>query len=96
MTEFLSRFVWVMRRKLSEVYLDCDKNTIDGMLLIIVEKVVLEMEKGGFEQMVDAASTTPSHDLSEDLWKTVWEVSNEVLDDMQKARKKEKRKGFFT
>lgn len=95
MTEFLSRFVWVMRRKLSEVYLDCDKNTIDGMLLIIVEKVVLEMEKGGFEQMVDAASATPSHDLSEDLWKTVWEVGNEVLDDMQKARKKEKMKGFL-
>ncbi|KAI8029528.1 hypothetical protein LOK49_LG01G00659 [Camellia lanceoleosa] len=54
-----------MRGKLSEVYTDCDKKTIDGMLLIIVGK------------------------------KTVWEISNEVLDDMNKARKKEKMKGFL-
>ena len=95
MNEFLSRFVWIMRRKLSEVYSDCDKKTIDGMLLIIVEKVISEMEKGGLEQMLGAVEATPSHDFSEDLWKTVWEVSNEVLDDMLKARKKEKMKGFL-
>lgn len=95
MTEFLSRFVWIMRRKLSEVYLDCDKHTIEGMLLVIVGKVVSEMEKGGLEQMLDAAVATPSNDFSEDLWKTVWEVSSEVLDDMQKAMKKEKVKGFL-
>ncbi|KAL6995695.1 hypothetical protein U1Q18_005829 [Sarracenia purpurea var. burkii] len=95
MNEFLSRFVWIMRRKLSEVYLDCDKKTIDGMLLIIVGKVVSEMEKGGLEQMLGAAATTPSQDFSEDLWKTVWEVSIEVLDDMQKAKKREKMKGFL-
>ncbi|XP_057470124.1 pentatricopeptide repeat-containing protein At1g05670, mitochondrial [Actinidia eriantha] len=95
MNEFLSRFVWIMRRKLSEVYSDCDKKTIDGMLLIIVGKVVSEMEKGGLEQMLGAVEATASHDFSEDLWKTVWEVSNEVLDDMRKARKKEKMKGFL-
>ncbi|GFS41501.1 pentatricopeptide (PPR) repeat-containing protein [Actinidia rufa] len=95
MNEFLSRFVWIMRRKLSEVYSDCDKKTIDGMLVIIVEKVISEMEKGGLEQMLGSVEATPSHDFSEDLWKTVWEVSNEVLDDMRKARKKEKMKGFL-
>lgn len=96
MNEFLSRFVWIMRGKLSEVYTDCDKKTIDGMLLIIVGKVVSEMEKGLLEQMLGSAVATPSHDdFSEDLWKTVWEISNEVLDDMNKARKKEKMKGFL-
>lgn len=95
MNEFLSRFVWIMRGKLMEVYTDCDKQTIDGMLLIIVRKVVSEMEKGGLEQMLGAAVAAPSQDFSEDLWKTVWEVSNLVLDDMKKARNKEKMKGFL-
>lgn len=92
MTEFLSRFVWIMRGKLSESYPGCDKETINGMLLIIVDKVVGEMEKDGLQLMPAAEG---SHDLSEDLWKTVWEVSNVVLDDMQKAQKKEKMKGFL-
>ncbi|KAF8389194.1 hypothetical protein HHK36_025887 [Tetracentron sinense] len=95
MSEFLSRFVWIMRGKLSEAYMDCDKQTLNGMLLIIVEKVVSEMEKGGLERMLGAAMATPSHDFSEDLWKTVWEVSNSVLDDMNKARKKEEMKRFL-
>ncbi|XP_059637966.1 pentatricopeptide repeat-containing protein CRP1, chloroplastic [Cornus florida] len=96
MNEFLSRFVWIMRGKLSEVYSDCDKQTIDGMLLIIVGKVVSEMEKGDLEQMLGAAGITPSDDVfSEDLWRTVWEVSNLVLDDMKKAKKKDKMKGFL-
>lgn len=95
MNEFLSRFVWIMRGKLSEVYTDYDKKTIDGMLLIIVEKVVSEMEKGGLEQMLGTAMATPSDDFSEDLWITVWEVSNEVLKDMEKAAKKEKMKTFL-
>lgn len=95
MNEFLSRFVWVMRGKLSEVYPDCDKETIDGMLLIIVGKVASEMEKGGLEQMLGEAAATPSQDFSADLWKTVWEVSNMVLEDMKKERKKEKMKLFI-
>ncbi|KAJ7957740.1 Pentatricopeptide repeat-containing protein [Quillaja saponaria] len=93
--EFLSRLVWIMRGKLSEVYPDCDKQTIDGMLMIIVSKVVSELEKCGLEQMLDAAVVTPSQDFSEDLWKTVWEVSNMVLDDMNKEKKKEKMKSFL-
>lgn len=95
MNEFLSRFVWIMRGKLSQVYPDCDKQTIDGMLLIIVGKVAYEMESGGLEQMLGAAVATPSQDFSEDLWKTVWEVSNKVLDDMKKEKQKEKMKGFL-
>ncbi|GMQ11642.1 hypothetical protein CsSME_00054190 [Camellia sinensis var. sinensis] len=42
-----------MRGKLSEVYTDCDKKTIDGMLLIIVWKAVSEMEKGGLNKYLD-------------------------------------------
>lgn len=95
MNEFLSRFVWIMRGKLSEVYTDCNKQTIDSMLLIIVGKVVSEMEKSSLEQMLGATMAIPSQDFSEDLWKTVWEVSNSVLEDMDKERKKEKMKGFL-
>ncbi|KHG22720.1 hypothetical protein F383_08842 [Gossypium arboreum] len=93
--EFLSRFVWIMRGKLSEVYTDCDKETINGMLLVIVEKVVEEMEKGGIQRMVGSKVAIPSQDFSEDLWKTVWEASNMVLEDMEKARKKERMKQFL-
>lgn len=95
MNEFLSRFAWSMRKKVNEVYPDCDKETIDGMMLIIVEKVVSEMEKGGLEQMIGVAASTPSPDFSEDLWRTVWEVSNAVLQDMVKEKKKEKMKVFL-
>ncbi|KAL0438531.1 UNVERIFIED_CONTAM: protein NUCLEAR FUSION defective, mitochondrial [Sesamum latifolium] len=84
-----------MRKKLSEAYPDCDKNTVDGMLVIIVEKVVSEMEKGGLEQMTGSAASTPSEDFSEDLWRTVWDVSNVVLQDMEKEKKKEKMKIFL-
>ncbi|KAM1255672.1 hypothetical protein PS1_030032 [Malus domestica] len=93
--DFLSRFVWIMRQKLSESYPDSDKATLDGMLLIIVERVVAEMEKGGIEQMLGTSGSTPLDDFSEDLWKTVWEVSNMVLEDMRREAKKEKMKGFL-
>ncbi|XP_077237939.1 pentatricopeptide (PPR) repeat-containing protein [Tasmannia lanceolata] len=95
MNEFLSRFVWIIRGKLSEAYPNCDKETIEGMLLIIVKKVVEEMEKGGLEEMLDSAKNTQVIDFSQDLWKTVWEVSNSVLDDMRKARKMEEMKKFL-
>ncbi|PNY10944.1 pentatricopeptide repeat-containing protein [Trifolium pratense] len=90
--EFLSRFAWIMRKKVKEVYPECDKSTVDGMLVLIVERVVSEMEKGG------GGAEKPvfdSVDFSEDLWKTVWEVSNKVLVDMNKERKKEKMKSFL-
>lgn len=95
MNEFLSRFVWIMRRKLSEAYTNCEKQTIDGMLLVIVGKVVSEIEKGGLEQMLGESLATVSQDFSEDLWKTVWEVSNSVVNDMNKERRKEKLKRFM-
>ncbi|KGN62615.1 uncharacterized protein LOC101215563 [Cucumis sativus] len=95
MNEFLSRFVWIMREKISEEFPDYDKQTVNAMLLMIVEKVVSEMEKGRFEQTLKASTDNPDWDLSEDLWKTVTEVSNMVLDDMKKATKKEKMKGFL-
>ncbi|KAL6572725.1 hypothetical protein OROMI_013683 [Orobanche minor] len=95
MNEFLSRFVWVMRKKLLEAYPGCDKDTVDGMLVIIVEKVVSEMEKGGVEQMTVPAASMPSQDFSEDFWRTVWDVSNVVLQDMEKETKKEKMKSFL-
>ncbi|XVE94692.1 hypothetical protein REPUB_Repub02eG0031000 [Reevesia pubescens] len=53
------------------------------------------MEKGGIQQMVDSKVALPSQDFSEDLWRTVWEVSNMVLEDMEKATKKEKMKQFL-
>lgn len=95
MNEFLSRFVWIMRGKISDAFPDYDKQTVVSMLLMIVEKVVSEIEKGGFEQTLKASTDNPDWDLSEDLWKTVSEVSNMVLEDMKKATKKEKMKGFL-
>ncbi|CAI0436129.1 unnamed protein product [Linum tenue] len=91
--EFLSRFAWIMRKKLSEAYPECDKPTVDGMLLVIVDKVVYEMEKGNLDQML--GSDISSEEFSEDLWRTVWEVSNSVVEDMEKERKKEKMKHFL-
>ncbi|KAK7383029.1 hypothetical protein VNO78_28694 [Psophocarpus tetragonolobus] len=87
--EFLSRFVWIMRKKVKEAYPESDKATVDGMLVAIVERVTLEMEKGG------GGGGTASGGFSDDLWRTVWEVSNLVLEDMGKERKKEKMKGFL-
>ncbi|XP_028804154.1 pentatricopeptide repeat-containing protein At1g03560, mitochondrial [Neltuma alba] len=92
--EFLSQVVWIMRKKLIEAYPASDKQTIDGMLLIIVGKVVSELEKGGLQPIMNSAASA-SQDFSEDLWRTVWEVSNTVLDDMNKERKKERMKGFL-
>ncbi|CAI8606453.1 unnamed protein product [Vicia faba] len=91
--EFLSRFAWIMRKKVKESYPESDKDTVDAMLLVIVQRVASEMEKDG----AATASFSPfdSVDFSEDLWRTVWEVSNKVLIDMNKERKKEKMKGFL-
>ncbi|KAL4372600.1 hypothetical protein AHAS_Ahas06G0282000 [Arachis hypogaea] len=99
MNEFLSRFVWMMRKKVRESYPDSDKGTVDTMLLVIVERVVSELEKGGFDGVLGAATATfrpgDNGDFSEDLWRTVWEVSNNVIEGMNKERKKEKMKGFL-
>ncbi|KAI3952930.1 hypothetical protein MKX01_028622 [Papaver californicum] len=95
MSEFLSRFVWIMRAKLTEAYPDSDKRVINDMLLLIVEKVVSELEIGGLGAMIVAAESNMSEDFSADLWKTVWEVSNSVLEDMQKEKKKDEMKRFL-
>ncbi|GAV77121.1 PPR domain-containing protein/PPR_3 domain-containing protein [Cephalotus follicularis] len=95
MNEFLSRFVWIMRRKLREVYTECNEEMIEGMLLFIARKVVDEIKSSGLEGIHSGAVATPSQAFSEDLWNTVWEVSHSVLEDMEKARKKEKMKGFL-
>ncbi|KAG6398943.1 hypothetical protein SASPL_140415 [Salvia splendens] len=95
MNEFLSRFVWLMRKKLAASYPKCEKDTINGMLVIIVENVVSEMEKGGLQQVMGSGASTPSGDFSEDLWRTVWDVSNIVLRNMEKEKKKEKMKTFL-
>ncbi|KAD5960216.1 hypothetical protein E3N88_11688 [Mikania micrantha] len=95
MNEFLSRFVWIMRGKLSEVYTDAHRKEIDAMLQIIVAKVVSEMEEDFLEHFIDSESASMSQDFSEDLWATVREVSSVVLEDMKKAKKKEKMKGFL-
>ncbi|KAI3888190.1 hypothetical protein MKX03_020588 [Papaver bracteatum] len=95
MAEFLSRFVWIMRAKLTEAYPDSDKRMINDMLSLIVEKVVSELEIGGLGAMIVAAESNMSEDFSADLWKTVWEVSNSVLEDMQNEKKKEEMKRFL-
>lgn len=92
MNEFLSRFVHIMRGNLNVSYPDCDKPTIDAMLLVIVEKLVSEMEKGG---NLEEKLTSAGEDFSEDLWKTVWEVSNSVYKEMEREKKKEKMKKFL-
>ncbi|OVA09094.1 Pentatricopeptide repeat [Macleaya cordata] len=77
---------------ISIAYPDCDKQTINEMLLVIVDKVVSVLEKGGLGEMLGATKNTPTLDFGEDLWKTVWEVSNSVLEDIMKERKKEEMK----
>lgn len=95
MNEFLSRFVWIMRGKLMAVYNNSDKQTIDAMLMFIVSKILSEVDKSGLERTLSSMAKVRADDFSEDLWRTVWEVSVMVLEDMEKARKKEKMKKFL-
>ncbi|CAN8288952.1 unnamed protein product [Cochlearia groenlandica] len=59
------------------------------MLLLIVEKVLEEIERGGFNKVGSTAPPSPLSEFNDDLWSTIWEVSNTVLKDMEKERKKE-------
>ncbi|PKA53886.1 Pentatricopeptide repeat-containing protein [Apostasia shenzhenica] len=81
MNEFLSRFVWAIRGKLSEAYPDLPRDTRDAMLLVICQKVVARLDSGP-----GAAAGDPPVDLSEDLWKTIWEVSASVHEAMRRDR----------
>ncbi|KAK7259287.1 hypothetical protein RIF29_24890 [Crotalaria pallida] len=83
-----------MRKRFTESYPESDKETVHAMLLVIVEKVVVELEKGGLDNVLGVSASSGDF-FSEDLWNTVWEVSNKVLEDMNKERKKEKMKEFL-
>ncbi|KAL1328410.1 hypothetical protein AAHE18_13G371300 [Arachis hypogaea] len=43
MNEFLSRFMWMMRKKVRESYPNSDKETIETMLLVIIDSVAKPM-----------------------------------------------------
>ncbi|KAH9610806.1 hypothetical protein KSS87_023697 [Heliosperma pusillum] len=87
MNEFLSRFVHSMRFKLTEAYPTSDKHTIDSMLIIVVDKLVAQMNNyGGSFENISAIDEIDNEDLS----KTMWEVSNTVFHEMEREKKKEK------
>ncbi|KAK8970452.1 hypothetical protein KSP40_PGU004200 [Platanthera guangdongensis] len=82
MNEFLSRFVWSIRGKISEAYPDLSRDIRDSMLLVICQKVVARLDSGSSV----AGDGDPAIDLSEDLWNTIWEVSASVTDAMRRDR----------
>lgn len=82
MNEFLSRFVWSIRGKISEAYPDLSSDTRDAMLLIICQKVVARLDSGGSV----SGDGDPAIDLSEDLWNTIWDVSAAVTEAMRRDR----------
>ncbi|WOL02930.1 hypothetical protein Cni_G11649 [Canna indica] len=88
MNEFLSRFVWTIRPKLVDAYPDLPRETLNAMLLVICQKVAALMEPGA------VAEDTPV-DLSEDLWKTILEVSNSVQETMRRDRIREELKKYL-
>ncbi|CAL9173170.1 unnamed protein product [Musa hybrid cultivar] len=88
MNEFLSRFVWIIRPKLADAYPALPKDTLEAMLLVVCQKVVALMEPG-------ASVDDPPVDLSEDLWKTVVEVSNSVYEAMRRDRMREELKKYL-
>ncbi|KAK9714405.1 hypothetical protein RND81_06G091700 [Saponaria officinalis] len=84
MNEFLSRFVHSMRSKLADSYPNSDKPTIDSMLVIVVDKLVAEMQRHG------GTSAATDEFGNEVLTKTMWEVSNTVFHEMEREKTKEK------
>lgn len=79
MNEFLSRFVYFIRGKISEAYPDLPRDTRDSMLLVICQTVVARLGAG-------VAADEPPMDLSEDLWKTILDVSASVSEAMRRDR----------
>ncbi|KAK9733121.1 hypothetical protein RND81_04G045000 [Saponaria officinalis] len=90
MNEFLARFVHSMRSKLTDSYPNCDKPTIDAMLVVVVDKLVTEMDRNGGTFDAGAASAATDEFGNEELTKTMWEVSNTVFHEMEREKKKEK------
>ncbi|MQL99549.1 hypothetical protein Taro_032280 [Colocasia esculenta] len=94
MNEFLSRFVWMMRQKLVEAFPDSSRETLDGMLLMVAQKVVAEMEEGG-GVLPSVGLADPSIDFSPDLWRTVWEVSKSAFEETRRTRRRKEMRKFL-
>ncbi|KAG6506965.1 pentatricopeptide repeat-containing protein CRP1 homolog, chloroplastic-like [Zingiber officinale] len=88
LNEFLSRFVWAIRPTINDAYPDLPKETVNSMLLVICQKVAALMDS-------TAAVEGSPVELSEDLWKTVVEVSNSVQQAMQRDRMREDLKKYI-
>ncbi|XP_074572326.1 uncharacterized protein LOC141828842 [Curcuma longa] len=88
LNEFLSRFVWAIRPQIKDAYPDLPKETVNSMLLVICQKVVALMDSA-------AAVEDSPVELSEDLWKTVVEVSDSVQQAMQRDRMREDLKKYI-
>ena len=103
MNEFLSRFVWKMRKKIRETYPEIDRGTCDWMLLVIAQKVLSRMERSGGAggELLGLSSSAmmlaedPTLDLDPHLWTMAWDLSGSVLEDMRKNRKRELMKRFL-
>jgi hypothetical protein len=88
MNDFLSRFVHALRPKLAEAFPDLARKVLDEMLLLICQKVVHKLDGA-------AAADDPAIELSEDLWKTIWEISNSVHAAMRRDMMREELKKFL-
>ncbi|KAM0932902.1 putative pentatricopeptide repeat-containing protein NFD5 [Dioscorea sansibarensis] len=88
MNEFLSRFVFAIRPKLTVVFPDVARETLDAMLLLICQKVLAELDGA-------AAPAVGSVELSPDLWETIQEVANLVHEAMKKDRLREEIKKYL-
>ncbi|XP_039143544.1 pentatricopeptide repeat-containing protein At1g79540 [Dioscorea cayenensis subsp. rotundata] len=88
MNEFLSRFVFAIRPKLTAAFPDLARETLDAMLLLICQKVLAELDGA-------AAPAVGSVELSPDLWETVQEIANSVHEAMKKDRLREEIKKYL-
>lgn len=86
MNEFLSRFVHSIRPILAQSFPELTKKTLDSMLLLICQRVVTEMDGSTQEATVD---------LSEDLWRTIHDVSKSVHEAMRRDRMREELKKYL-
>ncbi|KAL6634723.1 hypothetical protein ACP70R_027394 [Stipagrostis hirtigluma subsp. patula] len=74
--EFLSRFVAAFRPLLAAAFPDHDNHVLDEMLRLVADAVLCRLT--GADPGPDAV------ELSDDLWKAVWEVSASVRDGMRR------------
>jgi hypothetical protein len=62
--------VHALRPQLAEAFPDLARKVLNQMLPLISQKVMHRLDAAG------AASDDPAIELSEGLWKTIWEISN--------------------